>query len=338
MTWKQLFETRSVSEQLFPLLEKIDTTQGMYRTDNEGVTNALVDAGYVIKPELRDFSDETKMWEQVIEYLISLDKKEHLILPHSMFPESDAFSRKEDLLLPVRYDAENPLTVSKNLERKIKNVSLDNKYVGYDIQGVFHTDRYYRTTTLIDCIRGKIMQNSTGVNFIFSSYKSPEVKTQGANVTVGNIPSIDSDAVYEIALERIAVYDPRWGGSEDIVNNIIRTSYNLETKHTCSRITRKSGFARKSKSGLRYGTEVDFDHHVIAAFKAVKKDLKSKGFTVIDPFFEPNYTFFELFQKFNKNMLIEHEDSAHIQRMPMTLNEMEIVLWKYMGYNNSKTN
>ena len=334
-----------------------------YARERDRVTNALQLEGKVRRLSLQEYETPEERYRALVQTIIALPEDQLLIIPYDagLFPSipSHKAIKKGRLVRARRWESipepDRPGVTAESLVKDaIKGVRIGDEYYGYDWQGARRSSQEFRVTTLIDCIKGCILdERLPETDVSVRDYADAQMTSEtGGSVTV-KVPSLSEEVVPiypEFRLSGIAVDNPN-GKKLDIK----RTSFGLSTTHTCPK---KIYFIKYGRHFMgdsvpeRTGDEIYFDFHDILGYKRAKKHInrQNKPYKIKhDPFLEPDQTTRDFFWKLHHNVIQErllerlrgeetHDpyETAAYERAPLTDDRIELLLWKLVGYRNEE--
>ncbi len=334
-SWRDLFKSYGTSRQLYPRLKEIDRGIGHYTSSIDDVTDELIEAGIVVKPNLETITTEEAKWYEVMKAYRTLRNNQTLIISEEILPGlSGTELRKHGKFVEVRYDGKTD-SFEKAREKE-KQVKLGQIKIGIRFRGVTYTDQLFKAYQEIDVIRAHIMKSANVVSNRYVAVATKNARVRGATARISRIPSIESPGTfYTINLKNIAVQGYKWELTPDLKEAIRRTSYDLMVQHTCDRITWDLQNLRDELDRELKGTHVWLDHHIILGLLMVRQKI-GKWYKVITPFDKPTNFEFRLFQLMQRNTLIEYQDEdGYIRRKAPNLIQMEAMFWNNIAYENA---
>lgn len=349
MSLENVFYQPGITEMLAKKIEAagLNFTRD-YCFNNERTLNALVEQGYVVRP---DFSNEHLRYRhsKIVRGIERL-KDEVLIIPHNtwMFPEkigSGRIVKKHSLLKLKRVrsieEAVDLQIAPEGLrEEAFGSVRIDDTYVGYDWKGIGE-NKNYKVVRLTDCINGFLLHENSGMDIQvrLKSYDNCENAIfRGAHAVV-EVPSVSKEEVpsYRIRLSSLPVYNTSFRGRRKPRKLYFSTWFDLSSAHNCA----KKDYAFQYVRNGREGSEELFDFHDIAAYYRVSEHKKRTGSEIqvmVNPFAVPAESAIEYANKLKTQVFREVVDDRKIRRRPLTQAEQEILLWKLVALRKSAFN
>lgn len=334
------FEITAAKEKLMPLLGKAGLRWGDYTRCREGALDALEKDGLLVILDMAQYSSFSERQSRVMKAIANSNGEQLLVIPYEsfMFPLIKAGSvAKKFPLIPLRFNGKH--TLQELLREKMKEVTIDDVLVGYDWQSPTGNDKRFIVTTLVDCIKGHLLNTMIGEDVIkIKPYTEPEFTPgYGLMISAEGVPSLSDDAGYNFIIEGAMLLEK--GKKTDMPE----ATFQLCTDHKCRKESYyKIKYGRKiillgdrKMAGMRYGKErLECYHSVLAVKKAKKRVKMLHGLEMPDPFIEPsNKGTIRMFDATRKSIVYQDKE-GYFHNMNETLSE--ILIWKYIGYANQK--
>lgn len=341
---------RAVKEMLEPLVGLAGFRWGDYTSCRSGVLDTLENDGLLAVPNPRKYRKAKDRQICVMEAILRTihetpetdGKGGHIkhvaVIPYDsgIVPDINlARVLKKSPLLAVRFGKGQALIDA--LRQRMKQVSIEDLVVGYDWQSPVGNEKKFIVTTLVDCMKGYLLDGMIDDKAVkIGPYSDPQITAgRPGMMTVGNIPSLNDEQAYNVRIEGIVFYDEdgRMGSPE--------STYQLTTNHECGKNVfypikygRQSYlFGDKRFPVERSGKEkLECYHSVLAVKKAGRFIKRTYGREMHDPFIEPsNRETAEMFRATRNIMVCEGKNGLFY---PMNEAISEILMWKYLGYRN----
>lgn len=248
--------------------------------------------------------------------------------------------KRGDLVKLRRYSSkkqaiEDKITPQDLIKARLSNLKLDKSYVGYDWQGLSHSDRGYRVCSLVECIQGYLIYgNAKGDEKIeVKSYSdTSEALSQGAKFVV-SVPSVSKEERqrYEITLNNIPIRIK--SKSDDAQFSVW---FNIDCVHDCKEQTWMFHYGRpiyaKKK---RVGREKVFCAHEVAAYLAAQRFTRSMYVPYvidINPFLTPEVKLQRLFRRLTGQVVKEVTEKG--RKAILNNTDIEILLLMVISEQN----
>jgi len=337
------FRITTGREKLEPLLEKAGLRWGDYTRCREGALDLLERKGLLVMPETGRYKNLSDKQLKVIQAIAERQGQQVVVIPYEaeMFPSWDSKSvAKKYPLLPVRFDSQH--TLQETLKSKMREVSIDDVLVGYDWHSPVGNEKRFIVTTLVDCIKGHLLDGMIGDGEIeVKPYTEPGF-TPGYDMmaSVKGMPSLSDETGYDdFRIEGILLSEK--GKKIEMPEH----TYQLCTSHECKKdefYPIKYGrkiilLGNRDMMSQRTGKEkLECYHSVLAVKKAKKIVMILHGLEMSDPFIEPTKKCTEQIFDATRRFIVYQDREGYFHNLNET--HSEILLWKYIGYLNQIRN
>ena len=290
----------SWQQRLEDSLRKADITGQSYKTDQPGVTRAIIQRR-LLMPLYVDFNQTYgQRWLNFFKFAGNTEDHQTIMIVRNQFfpPMDDRSLPKRWYLLPAkRWDSSKGngnSSVREALEARLKGFSLehvigvDDVPIGLDFAGV-GANSHIKVTNPYNWFRGRKMFDAYEKKLIMlyeAVGKKLTIRLQfgrddlsqafdvGIRIVAENVPSLSGEeAPHKVTITDVPVYYV----NADVDERAKRRGYDIFTSDDCTRnVFSDDKFSRKMKSAFgreeRTGSENEFDHHSVLVLEAACKE------------------------------------------------------------------
>jgi|WetSurMetagenome_2_1015567.scaffolds.fasta_scaffold61234_2 hypothetical protein len=351
------FTPRSVEEQLKPALESLGIGIGKYRHRMNFWTTWFAYSGNVVRPFYEEENKGPMSLDQraaaTVKLIYELEPDQTFILPYDadILPSINRWRLiKKGGTLKVRYNPSTGKDLKESVIEKVRTENLVDVVTGIDYEGVRYTSRIFKIFTLVDCIKGDIMDKELPADAIKVSVYLPSTSqklwAEGAMAYVEGVPSLSRNKTYSFPIKHIPVR-PKGRLSPELEQEIAKTSYDILSTSESELpdfYDLKYGRGGILDERERKGDELAQSAHIIVAYHRIQKTIQKQHpeLEVINPFLRPNRTTESFFWKLLHQTIWEepNPERGNYHRHPLgdRKTDIEIMLHKFMGYQNKLIN